>query len=200
MNNFNNQTSSPEKKQVEVKIGNFKYNLTTTESEEYINGIAKYINNKIDEISTTHRSINKDTIPFFLTMALNIADDLFKQRKQFTKSSKSLKTLEENFSKINEVNLNNEQLKNSLEKKNLEIEYLKNEFSKNLNKKEQELASLKEEFNNINKIKDKKISDLKGTIGSLEKKIQEFTSNEDELLNLLCEKEEELTSLKQKNQ
>lgn len=130
MNNFNNQASSPEKKQVEVKIGNFKYNLTTTESEEYIYGIAKYINNKIDEISATHRSINKDTIPFFLTMALNIADDLFKQRKQFTKSSKSLKTLEENFSKINEVNLNNEQLKNSLEKKNLEIEYLKNEFSK----------------------------------------------------------------------
>ena len=89
--NINNTTN---KHIISVKIGNINYNLSTNESDEYINGVAKYINNKMDELSSVYNSLNKNSTSFLLVLALNIADDLFKQRQLFNKNTKLISELE----------------------------------------------------------------------------------------------------------
>lgn len=209
---FNNIET--EKKQVEIQIGNIKYNLTTNESEQYINGIAKYINNKIEEISKTYKSLNKNTAPFFLTVSLNIADDLFKQRKQFTQSSNSLKILEENFSKLNIQKSSLESLKNDLNQKDSIIKKLKDTISELEMNKNIEITSLKDEnlnilsekqleIENLTKLyekklteKDEEIQNLKNQVSNLEKSNSQFSNFENESINLLYEKDEEIENLK----
>lgn len=201
----NNINPSPEKINVEVKIGNIKYNLTTNESEEYINGIAKYINNKIQELSVSHKNLNSNSIPFFITMALNIADDLFKQRKQFAQSSKSLKHLEESYSKLNENNLYAENLKIKLEEKNSEISSLKNEILNISMEKDNQVNLLKDNYLNIIKSKDEEIDSLTNKINNSNDEIiylKEQINNSNDEINSLTEEiiklNEEINSLTEK--
>lgn len=68
----------------EVLIGGKVFNLGGFESEDYLQKVSTYLNHKIEELSSNdgYRKQNSDTRNVLL--ALNIADDYFKARKQGT--------------------------------------------------------------------------------------------------------------------
>lgn len=68
------------KKSVNVVIGNHMYNLSGYEEKEYLEKIASYINQKIDEVQELqyYKQLNTDMKTVLLE--LNIADDYFKAR------------------------------------------------------------------------------------------------------------------------
>ncbi len=70
------------KNSTEVLIGGKVFTLSGFESEEYLQNVSTYINHKIEECSSSedYRKQNADTRSVLL--ALNIADDYFKARKQ----------------------------------------------------------------------------------------------------------------------
>ena len=66
----------------EVLIGGKVFTLSGFESEEYLQKVSTYLNHKIEECSSSegYRKQNSETRSVLL--ALNIADDYFKARKQ----------------------------------------------------------------------------------------------------------------------
>ena len=70
-----------EKKGTKVVIGGKIFNLAGYESEEYLQKVALYLNNRLEEVSSTEnfRKISFDTQN--LMVQLNIADDYFKAKK-----------------------------------------------------------------------------------------------------------------------
>ena len=68
------------KKSVNVVIGNHMYNLSGYEEQEYLEKVASYINQKIDEVQELqyYKQLNTDMKTVLLE--LNIADDYFKAR------------------------------------------------------------------------------------------------------------------------
>lgn len=72
------------KTDVEVIIGGKMYTLSGYESEEYLQKVASYINNKMNEYGkiTSFRRLPLDTQNVLLQ--LNIADDYFKAKKQIS--------------------------------------------------------------------------------------------------------------------
>ena len=68
------------KKSVNVVIGNHMYNLSGYEEKEYLEKVASYINQKIDEVQELqyYKQLNTDMKTVLLE--LNIADDYFKAR------------------------------------------------------------------------------------------------------------------------
>lgn len=70
------------KNYTEVLIGGKVFNLGGFESEEYLQRVSTYLNHKIEECNSSDgfRKQNADTRSMIL--ALNIADDYFKAKKQ----------------------------------------------------------------------------------------------------------------------
>ena len=70
------------KNYTEVLIGGKVFTLSGFESEEYLQKVSTYLNHKIEECSSSegYRKQNSETRNVLL--ALNIADDYFKARKQ----------------------------------------------------------------------------------------------------------------------
>ena len=111
---------------IEVIINNKRYTLSGYESEEYLQRVASYINNKHNEFK------NKDAFKFLdselknILIQINIADDYYKEKEK-------LKELEEESNeKSNEIfNLKHELIAAStkLQSAEQEIESLKNELS-----------------------------------------------------------------------
>lgn len=77
-----------QKNDIPVIINGKVYTLSGYESEEYLQGIAMYINNKITECKSSehYRKLNAEYQGVLL--ALNIADDYFKVKKQAEESGK----------------------------------------------------------------------------------------------------------------
>lgn len=77
-----------QKNDIPVIINGQVYTLSGYESEEYLQGIAMYINNKITECKSSehYRKLNAEYQGVLL--ALNIADDYFKIKKQAEESGK----------------------------------------------------------------------------------------------------------------
>ena len=69
------------KKKIEVVIGGRSYNLAGMESESYIEMVAKYLDNKLNELKakSSPNIVYDEAFPIIL--ALNIADDLFKEKE-----------------------------------------------------------------------------------------------------------------------
>ena len=77
-----------QKTDIPVIINGTVYTLSGYESEEYLQSIAMYINNKITECKSSehYRKLNAEYQGVLL--ALNIADDYFKIKKQAEESNK----------------------------------------------------------------------------------------------------------------
>lgn len=77
-----------QKNDIPVIINGTVYTLSGYESEEYLQSIAMYINNKITECKSSehYRKLNAEYQGVLL--ALNIADDYFKIKKQAEESNK----------------------------------------------------------------------------------------------------------------
>ena len=69
------------KRKMEVIIDGKVYTLAGDESEEYMQRIASYVNNKIQELkeSPSYKKLNKEYQSILL--ALNISDDLYKTKE-----------------------------------------------------------------------------------------------------------------------
>ncbi|MBP3506937.1 MAG: cell division protein ZapA [Lachnospiraceae bacterium] len=77
-----------QKKDIPVIINGKVYTLSGYESEEYLQSIAMYINNKITECKSSEHYRKLNTEYQGVLLALNIADDYFKVKKQAEESVK----------------------------------------------------------------------------------------------------------------
>ena len=114
------------KKDIQVGIGGKVYTLSGYESEEYLQKIALYINNKMDEMDqiSNYRRLSVDMQKTLLE--LNMADDYYKAKRQI----ELLETDIEEKDKI-EYDLKHELISSQihLEEAEQTIEELKNEIN-----------------------------------------------------------------------
>ena len=72
------------KTDIDVLIGGKMYTLSGYESEEYLQKVASYINNKITEYSKLDGFRRQTSDTRGVLLQLNIADDYFKAKKQIS--------------------------------------------------------------------------------------------------------------------
>lgn len=117
-----------EKSSTEVIIGGKVYTLSGYEGEEYLQKVAAYINNKINEFDSMEEYRRFPTDMKATLLQLNIADDYFKAKKQ------------------------GDSLESDIELKDKEMYDLKHELISvqiKLENAEKELAKMKEENNDL---------------------------------------------------
>ncbi len=195
-------------KLTEVNIGGKAYKLSGEDSE-HIKEVAEYVDNKLRELNRVS-STNIMTSSFFpIILALNISDDLFKERQKVAE-------LEGNGTDIKLVNTINDE---ETEKFNKKISVLESD----LKTKEKELAELKyklsnkeTEFESVNselteirtnydsvktrvETAEKKVLEKSNYISSLTEKISSKNQELNTLSNKLAEKNNQLNELNQKS-
>ena len=82
------------KTDTEVIIGGKVFTLSGYESEEYLQKVASYINNKVNEYSKIDSFKRQPMDTQGVLMQLNIADDFFKAKKQISVLEEELQTKE----------------------------------------------------------------------------------------------------------
>ena len=82
------------KTDTEVIIGGKVFTLSGYESEEYLQKVASYINNKLNEYSKVDSFRRQPLDTQGVLMQLNIADDFFKAKKQISVLEEELQTKE----------------------------------------------------------------------------------------------------------
>lgn len=65
---------------VEIKVFGQTYTVKTDAEENYIQEVAKYVNEKMDEVLKKTKSVS--TLNVAILTALNIADDLLKEKEK----------------------------------------------------------------------------------------------------------------------
>ena len=114
------------KRDIQVLIGGKVYTLSGYESEEYLQKIALYINNKMDEMDQipNYRRLSIDMQKTLLE--LNMADDYHKAKKQIEMLEADIEEKDKT-----EYDLKHELISSQiqLEKADKEIERLKNEIN-----------------------------------------------------------------------
>ena len=65
---------------VEIKVFGQTYTVKTDAEEDYIQKVARYVNEKMDEVLRKTKSVS--TLNVAILTALNIADDLLKEREK----------------------------------------------------------------------------------------------------------------------
>lgn len=114
------------KRDIQVLIGGKVYTLSGYESEEYLQKIALYINNKMDEMDQipNYRRLSMDMQKTLLE--LNMADDYHKAKKQIEMLEADIEEKDKT-----EYDLKHELISSQiqLEKADKEIERLKNEIN-----------------------------------------------------------------------
>ena len=131
------------KTDTEVIIGGKVFTLSGYESEEYLQKVASYINNKVNEYGKVDnfRRLPLDTQNVLLQ--LNIADDYFKAKQQISLLEEELKNKEkEMYDLKHELIASQIKLENTEKNvKNLQLDA--NENAKKIVRLETELAELK---------------------------------------------------------
>lgn len=131
------------KTDTEVIIGGKVFTLSGYESEEYLQKVASYINNKVNEYgkADAFRRLPLDTQNVLLQ--LNIADDYFKAKQQISLLEEELKNKEkEMYDLKHELIASQIKLENTEKNvKNLQLDA--NENAKKMIRLETELAELK---------------------------------------------------------
>lgn len=120
-----------EKNKVEVRIAGKDYTLVGSESEEYIQKIALYMDKKINEIMRINSKLS--TSMASVLSAINVADDYFKAYENVLSLSKELKEAKDEIERLKEENrrLTNENAIVSNKNTNLQLELAKREAELN---------------------------------------------------------------------
>ena len=84
----------PSKNATKVTIGGKTYTLSGNESEEYLQKVASYINNKISDYTKLDAFRRQPLDKQNVLLQLNIADDYFKAKKQISVLEEDLQTKE----------------------------------------------------------------------------------------------------------
>ena len=82
------------KTDTEVIIGGKVFTLSGYESEEYLQKVASYINNKLNEYNKVESFRRQPMDTQGVLLQLNIADDYFKAKKQISELEEDLQTKE----------------------------------------------------------------------------------------------------------
>ena len=108
------------KNETEVTIGGKTYTLAGYESEEYLQKVAAYLNNKLTDLSSSAMFNRQHADVRGIMLSLNVADDYFKARSQAEVFE------EDSVSKNREVY----DLKNDLIASQIQLERLKEDYEK----------------------------------------------------------------------
>jgi cell division protein ZapA len=119
------------KTDTEVIIGGKVFTLSGYESEEYLQKVASYINNKMAEYNKVDSFRRQPIDMQNVLLQLNIADDYFKARKQITLLEEEIQTKEKEL-----YNLKHELIAAQIKLENTEknVKNLQNEVNENARK------------------------------------------------------------------
>jgi cell division protein ZapA len=73
----------------DVKILGQRYKVRSDEGEEYINDLARYVNDQIGEVQKTTKTVATHNLA--ILAAMNIADNLFKAEERETQIKKEVR-------------------------------------------------------------------------------------------------------------
>jgi cell division protein ZapA len=129
-----------QKNKVTVKIANKNYTIVGSETENYIQKIALYVDKKISELQKTNTKLS--TSMSAVLSCVNVADEYFKMVESEAKATaksvsvesdlnKSLELVEKMTKEIEKLNEKNVLLTSELEKKELELSEYISSFERN---------------------------------------------------------------------
>ncbi len=122
----------PDKNNTKVLINGQVYTLSGQESEEYIQKVALYINNKLEMLKKSDNGQMMSTRLLNVLLALNIADELFKER--------------DNVLSLNEIITEKDHKVVELQKVISEYENAKINLNDRISELEKDIASYKKEL------------------------------------------------------
>lgn len=131
------------KTDTEVIIGGKIFTLSGYESEEYLQKVASYINNKLDEYSKIDSFRRQSLDTQSVLLQLNIADDYFKSKKQISLLEEELQAKEKELYDLKHELIAAQIKLESTEKKVKEMQMDVNESTKKIIRLETELKETK---------------------------------------------------------
>lgn len=126
------------KTDTEVIIGGKVFTLSGYESEEYLQKVASYINNKVNEYSKVDSFRRKPLDTQSVLLQLNIADDYFKAKKQISVLEEELQRKEKELYDLKHELISTQIRLENLEKDSKEKEIQLRENAKQIEKLEKE--------------------------------------------------------------
>ena len=131
------------KTDTEVIIGGKVFTLCGYESEEYLQKVASYINNKIVEYGKVESFRRQNVDMQNILLQLNIADDYFKAKKQIDILEEEVKTKEQELYDLKHELISTQIKLENLEKNNKNMQTELNENAKKIVRLETEIKELK---------------------------------------------------------
>ena len=120
------------KTDTEVIIGGKVFTLSGYESEEYLQKVASYVNNKINEYSKVDAFRRQPFEKQSVLLQLNVADDYFKAKKQIDILEEEVKTKEQELYDLKHELISTQIKLENLEKNNKNMQTELNENAKRL--------------------------------------------------------------------
>lgn len=130
------------KTDTEVIIGGKIFTLSGYESEEYLQRVASYINNKLEEYSKIESFKRQPLDTQAVLMQLNIADDYFKSKKQINLLEEELQAKEKELYDLKHELIASQIKLENTEKRTKELQMEINENAKRIVRLETELKSV----------------------------------------------------------
>lgn len=127
------------KTDTEVIIGGKVFTLSGYESEEYLQKVALYINNKVNEYSKVDSFRHQPLDTQNVLLQLNIADDYFKAKKQISVLEEELQGKEKELYDLKHELISSQIKLENTEKKVKELQLALNEDAKKIVRLETEL-------------------------------------------------------------
>lgn len=127
------------KTDTEVIIGGKVFTLSGYESEEYLQKVASYINNKVNEYSKIDSFRRQPLDTQSVLLQLNIADDYFKAKKQISVLEEELQTKEKELYDLKHALISSQIKLENAEKQSKELQRELNENAKKIVRLETEL-------------------------------------------------------------
>lgn len=126
------------KTDTEVIIGGKVFTLSGYESEEYLQKVASYINNKVNEYSKVDSFRRKPLDTQSVLLQLNIADDYFKAKNQIAVLEEELQRKEKELYDLKHELISTQIKLENMEKESKEMEIQLRENAKQIEKLEKE--------------------------------------------------------------
>ena len=121
-----------DKNNTKVLIDGQVYTLSGQESEEYIQKVALYINNKLDTLKKSDNGQKMNTRLLNVLLALNIADELFKERTNVESFDARMEDKDRKIEALKNVVADSEDEKEALKLRLDELEKDINSYKKEL--------------------------------------------------------------------
>lgn len=131
------------KTDTEVIIGGKVFTLSGYESEEYLQKVASYINNKVNEYSKMDSFRRQPLDTQAVLLQLNIADDYFKAKKQIALLEEELQNKEKELYDLKHELISSQIKMENMEKDSREMELQLRESAKQIEKLEKEQKNKK---------------------------------------------------------